>query len=266
MDEALKQFSAWGAKGIKVDFMQRDDQWMVNFYHETAIKAAEHKMLVDFHGAYKPVGMIRTYPNVITSEGVKGLENTKWSTDVEPEHDVTLPFTRMVAGPMDYTPGAMVNMDRASFKPMFNRPASLGTRAHQMAMYVIYESPLQMMADNPSNYKREPECTSFIASMPVVWDEIRVLHAKIGDYVVIARRSGSDWFVGAMTDWTARDFEIDMSFLPAGDYTVTSFADGINADRYASDYKKQTTTITEGSSIEIKLAPGGGWVARISPR
>jgi alpha-glucosidase len=266
MDEALKQFAAWGAKGIKVDFMQRDDQPIVNFYHEVAVKAAEHKLLVDFHGSYKPVGMIRTYPNVITSEGVKGLEHCKWSAEADPEHNVTLPFTRMVAGPMDYTPGAMVNMDRLSFKPMFNRPASLGTRAHQMALYVVFESPLQMLADNPSNYKREPESTSFMASVPVVWDETRVVEAKIGDYVVIARRSGSDWYVGALTDWTKREFTIDMSFLPAGGYTVTSFADGINADRYASDYKKSTTIITETSNVNIVLAPGGGWVARISPR
>lgn len=266
MDEALKQFAAWGAKGIKVDFMQRDDQPIVNYYHEVARKAAEYKMLVDFHGSYKPVGMIRTYPNVLTSEGVKGLEHCKWSDEADPEHNVTLPFTRMVAGPMDYTPGAMVNMDRLTFTPMFNRPASLGTRAHQMALYVVFESPLQMLADNPSNLKREPECVSFMASVPVVWDETRVLEAKIGDYVVIARRSGSDWYVGALTDWTKREFTIDMSFLPAGGYTVTSFADGINADRYASDYKKSTTTITETSKVNIVLAPGGGWVARISPR
>jgi alpha-glucosidase len=266
MDEALEKFSEWGAKGIKVDFMQRDDQWMVNFYHETAIKAAEYRMLVDFHGSYKPVGMIRTYPNVLTSEGVKGLEHCKWSTEADPEHNVTIPFTRMVAGPMDYTPGAMVNMDRLSFKPMFNRPASLGTRAHQMALYVVFESPLQMLADNPSNYKREPECTSFMSQVPVVWDETKVLEAAIGDYVVIARRSGDDWYIGALTDWTGREFSLDLSFLSPGSYTVTSFSDGINADRYASDYKKGVSTVSEKSTLDIKLAPGGGWVARISPK
>lgn len=266
IDEALPKFAEWGAKGIKVDFMQRDDQWMVNYYHEIAIRAAEYKMLVDFHGSYKPVGMIRTYPNVLTSEGLKGLEHCKWSDDANPEHNVTLPFIRMVAGPMDYTPGAMVNMDRASFKPMYNRPASLGTRVHQMAMYVVYESPLQMLADNPSNYKREPECTSFMASVPVMWDETRVLHAKIGDYVVIARRRGNDWYIGAMTDWTAREFDIDLSFLPSGTYNMTAFADGINADRYASDFKKSVTTVPAGNTLSIKMAPGGGWVARISPK
>ncbi|MFO7575172.1 MAG: glycoside hydrolase family 97 protein [Bacteroidales bacterium] len=266
IDEALPKFAEWGAKGIKVDFMQRDDQPVVNFYHEIALRAAEYQMLVDFHGSYKPVGMIRTYPNVLTSEGLKGLEHCKWSDDANPEHNVTIPFIRMVAGPMDYTPGAMVNMDRASFKPMYNRPASLGTRVHQMAMYVVYESPLQMLADNPSNYRREPECTSFMASVPVVWDETKVLHASIGDYVVVARRHGDDWYIGAMSDWTAREFDIDLSFLPGGDYVVTSFADGINADRYASDYKKSITTINANTAVNIKMAPGGGWVARIAPK
>lgn len=266
IDEALPRFAEWGARGIKVDFMQRDDQWMVNFYHEIARKAAEYKLLVDFHGAYKPVGMIRTWPNVLTSEGVKGMEHCKWSDEANPEHNVTLPFTRMVAGPMDYTPGAMVNMDRNSFKPMYYRPASLGTRVHQMAMYAVYESPLQMLADNPSNYMREQECTSFITSMPVVWDETRVLHASIGDYIVVARRSGRDWYIGGMTDWNPREFSIDLSFLQAGTYTLTSFADGINADRFASDYRKSVTEIASGETVNIRMASGGGWIARISPR
>lgn len=266
IDEALPKFAEWGAKGIKVDFMQRDDQWMVNYYHEIARRAAEYRLLVDFHGSYKPVGMIRTWPNVLTSEGVKGLEHCKWSDEANPEHNVTLPFTRMVAGPMDYTPGAMVNMDRNSFKPMYYRPASLGTRVHQMAMYAVYESPLMMLADNPSNYRREPECTSFMAAMPVVWDETRVLHARIGDYIVVARRSGKEWFIGGMTDWTAREFSLDLSFLPEGSYTMTSFADGINADRYASDWKRSVTEIKKGETVDIKMAPGGGWVARITPR
>ena len=221
---------------------------------------------VDFHGSYKPVGLIRTYPNVLTSEGVKGLEHCKWSAEADPEHNVTLPFTRMVAGPMDYTPGAMVNMDKKTFTPMFDRPASLGTRAHQMALYVVFESPLQMLADNPSNYLREPECTKFIASVPVVWDETKVIHAKVGDYVVVARRSGKDWHIGALTDWTKREFSIDLSFLPAGSYDITSFADGMNADRFPSDFKKSLTPVTAGSTITINLVAGGGWVARISPR
>ena len=264
LDNALSQYAAWGAKGIKVDFMQRDDQEVVNYYWRVAEKAAQHKLLVDFHGSYKPAGLRRTWPNVMTREGVKGLENTKWSYEITPDHDLTIPFIRMVAGPMDYTPGAMVNYDSVNFRPMFNRPASMGTRVHQMAMYVAYESPLQMLADNPSNYRKEHECTGFIAGVPVVWDETRVLEAAVGDYLVIARRSGDDWFIGAMTDWKGREFEIDLSFLDGGEYKAVIFSDGINADRYAQDYKKSETALSKDDKLKIKMAPGGGYVARIT--
>jgi alpha-glucosidase len=264
IDEALIQYEKWGVKGIKVDFMQRDDQWMVNYYWEVADKTAKHHMLVDFHGAYKPDGFERTYPNAITREGVKGLENDKWSYEVTPEHDVTLPFTRMVAGPMDYTPGAMVNMQKSDFEPIFNRPASQGTRAHQMAMYVVYESPLMMLADSPSNYKKEQECTTFISGVPVIWDETHVLAAKTGDYVVIARRKGNEWYVGAMTDWSPRTMEVTIP-LPAGiSYQIEYFADGINADRHGQDYVHNTMDMPAGNVINIKMAPGGGWVAKIT--
>jgi len=266
LDEALAKFEEWGVKGVKVDFMQRDDQKMVRFYHKIAQKAAEHKMIVDFHGSYKPDGFIRTYPNAVTREGVKGMEHSKWSKDVSPEHDVTIPFTRMVAGPMDYTPGAMVNMERENFQPVFSRPASQGTRVHQMAMYVIFESPLQMLADSPSNYEREKECTGFIAKVPVVWDDIKVLQAKIGDYVLLVRKSGQNWFVGGMTDWSARELELDFSFLGQGQYTMEVFQDGINADRYAGDYKHLTLEVNSGVKNKIYMAPGGGWVAKISPK
>ena len=264
LDSALSQYEAWGAKGIKVDFMQRDDQEVVNYYWRVAEKAAQHKLLVDFHGSYKPAGLRRTWPNVMTREGVKGLENTKWSYEINPDHDLTIPFIRMVAGPMDYTPGAMVNYDSVNFRPMFNRPASMGTRVHQMAMYVAYESPLQMLADNPSNYRKEHECTEFIAGVPVVWDETRVLEAAVGDYLVIARRSGDEWFIGAMTDWKGREFEIDLSFLDGGEYNAVIFSDGINAERFAQDYKKDKITITKDDKLKIKMAPGGGFVARIT--
>lgn len=264
LDSALSQYQAWGAKGIKVDFMQRDDQKVVNYYWRVAGKAAQHKLLVDFHGSYKPAGLRRTWPNVLTREGVRGLENTKWSYEISPDHDLTIPFIRMVAGPMDYTPGAMVNYDSAYFRPMFNRPASMGTRVHQMAMYIAYESPLQMLADSPSNYRKEHECTEFIAGVPVVWNETRVLAAAVGDYLVIARRSGDEWFVGAMTDWEAREFEIDLSFLGGGEYKAVIFSDGINADRYAQDYKKTETVISKDDKLTIKMAPGGGYAARIT--
>jgi len=266
IDEAVALYEKWGVKGVKVDFMQRDDQKMVNFYYEAARKTAEHHLLIDFHGSYKPDGLNRTYPNALTREGVRGMENDKWERTITPEHDVTLPFTRMVAGPMDFTPGAMINMDRENFNPQFTRPASQGTRVHQMSMYVIYESPLQMLSDSPSNYMKEQECTDFIAKVPVVWDDIKVLAAKTGDYLLLARRTGREWYIGGMTDWNARDFELDLSFLPAGEYTMEIFQDGINADRHAQDYKHIKTNVRTEDKMTIHLAPGGGWVARLSPR
>ena len=266
MDEALALYEKWGVKGIKVDFMQRDDQKIVNFYQEAIEKTAKHHMLIDFHGAYKPDGIGRTWPNAMTREGVKGMENNKWSRDIDPDHDATIPFIRMVAGPMDYTPGAMMNMDSVNYYPQFTRPTSQGTRAHQVALYVLYESPLQMLSDSPSNYIREQETTDFIVNIPVVWDDIKGLDGKVGDYLLLARRSGNEWFVGAITDWRARDMELDLSFLPAGNYEIDIFQDGINADRHANDYKRIKRNVSNGDKINLHLAPGGGWAARISPR
>ncbi|MBN1388441.1 MAG: glycoside hydrolase family 97 protein [Bacteroidales bacterium] len=266
LHEALPQYASWGVKGIKVDFMQRDDQKVVNYYWNIAEKAAAYKLMVDFHGAYKPAGLRRTWPNVLTREGVKGLENTKWSYDITPDHDLTIPFIRMVAGPMDYTPGAMINFDSINFRPSWNRPASMGTRVHQMSMYVIYESPLQMLADSPSNYRKEGECTAFIACVPVTWDETRVLQAKVGDYLVMVRRSGEEWFIGAMTDWKARDFNIDLSFLGEGEYNAIIFSDGVNADRFTQDYKKTEITVSKEDTLKINMAPGGGYAARITKK
>jgi alpha-glucosidase len=265
IDEAVAQYEKWGIKGVKIDFMQRDDQKVVNFYLEAAKKTAEHHLLIDFHGSYKPDGLERTWPNALTREGVKGLEWNKWSRDVGPEHDVIIPFTRMVAGPMDYTPGAMVNMDSINFLQKYNRPESQGTRAHQVAMYVVYESPLQMLADSPSNYLKEQETTDFIVKIPVVWDDVKGLDGRVGDYVLLARRSGQEWFVGALTDWNSRDLEVDFSFLPEGDYDIEIFQDGINADRYAGDYKILKSKVKPGETMKIHMAPGGGWAARISP-
>lgn len=266
LERALDRFAAWGAKGIKIDFMQRDDQPVVNFYERVAKAAAERHLLVNFHGAYKPTGLRRSYPNVITREGVRGLEWNKWSNDITPEHDVTLPFIRMFAGPMDYTPGAMINANRNNFRDIFNRPMSQGTRCHQLAMYVIYESPLQMLADSPAHYREEPECMEFLAAVPTVWDETRVLNAKVGEYITVARQRDGAWYIGAMTNWTPRDFELDLSFLPAGHYRMTAWADGINAHRYGSDFKKQSETVTAADTLTIHLAPGGGWAAILAPR
>jgi len=263
LQEALDQFEKWGVKGIKVDFMQRDDQWMVNYYHKIAKEAAKRHLVVDFHGAYKPTGLRRAYPNVLTREGVLGLEHNKWSKNVTPEHNVTIPFIRMLAGPMDYTPGAMINAQKDDFRAIFTRPMSMGTRCHQLAMYIVYESPLQMLADSPSNYRKEKECLEFLSQVPCVWDDTRVLDARVADYVVIARRSGDIWYVGAMTDWTARELSIDFNFLEEGDYQAVIFKDGLNAHRYGDDYKKEVIEFTNQDTIKIKLAPGGGWAARI---
>lgn len=264
LDAALDQFRDWGVKGIKVDFMQRDDQWMVNYYERIAKEAAERQLLVDFHGSYKPSGLRRTYPNVMTREGVKGLEHNKWSDVITPEHNLTLPFIRMVAGPMDYTPGAMINANPDNFSDVFNRPMSMGTRCHQMAMFVIYESPLQMLADNPSNYYKEPACTQFISRIPTVWEETVVLDGVVGDYLAMARKYEDEWFVGVMTDENVRAMALDFSFLPEGKYQIEIFKDGINADRYASDFATETMEIDAGAKLNINLAAGGGWVAKVS--
>jgi len=262
---ALDQYEKWGIKGIKVDFMQRSDQPVMNFYTKVSREAAKRKMLVDFHRDQKPASMTRTWPNLINAEGVRGLEWSKWSAEAEPEHNVTLPFTRMFLGPMDYTPGAMRNASKSSFAPVFGQPMSLGTRCHQLAMYVVYEGPLQMLADSPTNYLHEPDTMEFLAAIPTEWDETKVLSARIADYVVVARRNGHDWYVGAMTDWTPRSLDIDLSFLGDASFTMDAYQDGINAERFASDYKKTTSSVNKGSKLKINVAPGGGWAARIHP-
>ena len=263
-EPAFDQFTKWGVKGLKVDFMQRDDQKVMDFYERVCREAAKRKMLVDFHGGIRAATMTRTWPNLLSNEGVRGLEQTKWSKYANPEHNVTLPFTRMLIGPMDYTPGAMVNSgNERNFAAIFERPMSLGTRCHQLAMYVVYESPLQMLADSPSHYLREPEIMEFLGPVPTVWDETRVLDAKMGDYVVIARRHNQDWYVGAMTDWTSRDLQVNLSFLPAGRYELDEYRDGVNADRIGIDYKRVKSIVENKARVSIKLARGGGWAARI---
>jgi len=263
VDKAMDRFQELGIKGLKIDFMQRDDQWMVNYYKRIARKAAEHHLMVDYHGSYKPTGMRRAYPNVMTREGVKGMENNKWSALPDPEYNVTFPFIRMYAGPADYTPGAMHNAQEENFCARFTRPMSLGTRVHQMAMYVVFESPLQMLSDSPNNYREEKECTEFISNVPVVWDNTKVLEGEIGEYLIVARKKDDVWYVGAMTDWNERDLEVDLSFLDSGNYKVELFRDGINADRHAEDYKKETMTVNASDDLNIHMAPGGGWVAKL---
>jgi alpha-glucosidase len=267
MNEALDQFERWGVKGIKVDFMQRDDQWMVSFYERVAREAAKRRMLVDFHGSYKPTGLRRAYPNVLTSEGLIEFEFNGWTDHANPEHHTTLPFTRMVTGPMDYIPGTLNNAQQKEYAAIGDRPMGLGTRAHSIALMVVFESPLQMIPDPPSDYYRESDITRYLVQIPVEWDETRVLHAKVGDYVAVARRRGNEWFVGAITDWTPRTLDLDFSFLPEGvKYQAEIISDGPNAENRAIDYRIDKADIDKGDRHTIRLAPGGGWVAKLSAR
>jgi alpha-glucosidase len=262
LDEAMNQFEELGVKGLKIDFMDRDDQVMVDYYHRIAKKAAEHKILVNYHGAYKPSGLHRKYPNVINRESVQGLEYNKFSRPhgTTPEHALSIPFIRMAAGPMDYTPGAMTNAQKANFGVFFERPMSQGTRCQQLAMFVIYEAPLQMLADAPTAYKADPQTLDFLKSVPTVWDETVALDGKVGDYTIIARKSDEQWYVAGMTDWDSRTLKVNFSFLEQGKYKMKIFQDGINADRIGNDYTVLEKTIDEESIQEFKLAPGGGFV------
>ena len=261
MDEVFEKYSAMGVKGFKIDFFDRDDQKAIASTYEIAEKAAKYKLMVDLHGIYKPTGLQRTYPNVVGFEGVKGMENTKWARDDVPRYDVSIPFIRMIAGPMDYTPGAMKNANRANFRAIHASPMSQGTRCHQLAMYVIFEEPIKMLSDNPTNYMKEQECTDFIVKIPTTFDETIALDGKVGEYAVIARRKANTWYVGAMGNWEARELTLDFSFLPKGAYTAEIFKDGINADREATDYKREVVKIDTGDKIKIQLSTGGGWAA-----
>jgi alpha-glucosidase len=262
-DKILSLYSSWGAKGIKVDFMQRSDQTMVKSYEEIAETAAGYKLMVDYHGAFKPAGIEYVWPNLINYEGVKGNENNKWSSDISPEHNLTIPFIRMAAGPMDFTPGAMANAHLKNYAISFDRPMGLGTRCHQLAMYVVYEAPLQMLCDSPSRYKKEKESVDFITQIPTTWDETKVLEAAISDFVIVARRKGNTWYVGGMTDDTPRKFDIKLEFLELGDHQMEFFKDGMNASKYAEDYKREIIDVNRNSTIPIDMVSGGGWVAII---
>lgn len=262
MPAALDLYEKWGVKGLKIDFMDRDDQEMVNWYERVAREAAKHRLLLDLHGA-KPMSWHRTYPNIVNFEGVMGLEQVKWSQNANPQMAVTIPFIRMFNAPLDYTPGAMLNAQKAEFRSVNRRPMSLGTRCQQLAMYVVYEAPLQMLSDSPSNYDREPESTAFIASVPTVWDTVVPLQNKVGEYVSVARKHGSDWFVGGLANWTARDLTVDFSFLEPGTYTLQLFQDGPNAHRNGTDYTRTVRDVTATDKLTVKLAPGGGFAGRL---
>ena len=268
-DAVMKRYAEMGIKGFKVDFFDRDDQQVIASAYKIAESAAKYHLYLDYHGL-KPFGIQRAYPNIFNFEGVKGLENSKWEPRVgdgplhnQPRYDVTAPYLRMLAGPMDYTPGAMSNAMKDCFFGNNDHPMSQGTRVHQMAMYTVFEAPLQMMADSPTKYMQNQECTDFIAQVPTTFDETKALDGKLGEYIVIARRKGTTWYLAAMTDWTPRDLTIDLSFLGTGNHQAEIFADGINAMKEASDYKRSQQTVTSTDRLNIHLSSGGGWTAII---
>ncbi|CAH0314594.1 Retaining alpha-galactosidase [Pedobacter sp. Bi27] len=265
LEKVCKHYSQLGIKGFKIDFMDRDDQEMVDFHYRAAETAAKYKLLVDFHGTYKPTGLNRTFPNVINYEAVNGLEQMKW-TGPEMDmvtYDVTMPFIRMVAGPVDYTQGAMRNATKRSHRGINDEPMSQGTRCRQLAEYVVFESPLNMLCDSPDNYEREQECTDFISSIPTVWDNTIVLNGEIGKYITTARKKGDTWYLGSLTNWDARKLDLDLSFLGTGDYIAEIYRDGINADKIASDYRKEQITIPANRKLSITMAQGGGFAMKI---
>jgi len=266
MDSVLSTYQKWGIKGIKVDFMQRGDQYMVNFYERVAKAAAEHRLIVDFHSSFKPVGLSRAYPNVLSYEGVRGNKYNKWSKDITPEHTLTIPFIRMAVGPMDFAPGSMRNVHKNQFQVSDTNPMSMGTRCRQLAMYVVYESGIQMLCDASFNYEAEPEIPQLISRIPVSWDETRVLEGKIGEVLVIARRKGKSWYVGAMTNSEERDIKIDLrEFLSPGNYSLTLVEDGPSAKTNAEDYSISKRTIASNQSINIYMVAGGGSLAIFEP-
>ena len=252
----FEKFAEWGIAGVKIDFMDRSDQWMVNFYERVAKEAAKHKLFVDFHGSFKPAGLERRYPNVISYEGVLGLEQ---GGNCKPDNSIYLPFIRNAVGPMDFTPGSMFSAQPEDNRSTHSNAMGTGTRSYQMALYVVFESAIQMLADTPSRYLQEHECTEYIASVPVVWDETKVLDAKVGEYVAVARRKGDKWFVGAITNQDGRTLEVNLDFLKDGNHSLTSFEDGINADRQAMDYKKRTSEVNNQTKLTIKMVRNGGW-------
>ncbi len=261
----FKYYADLGIAGFKVDFFDRDDQRVMQSIWQVADCAARNHLLLDLHG-FRPTGIQYAYPNIVNFEGVKGLENCKWEPRNgavpmydHPRYDVTIPYLRMLIGPLDYTPGAMMNATRAQYFGNNDHPMSQGTRAHQAAMYITYDAPLQMLADSPSKYMKEQETTNFLSQIPTVYDEVIALDGKLGEYTVLAKRKGSKWYIAAMTNWTPRDLTIDLSMLSEGSHRAEIFADGVNADRDATDYKYKLTTVRKGQQLKIHLAPGGGW-------
>ncbi|MDU1890103.1 MAG: glycoside hydrolase family 97 protein [Dysgonomonas sp.] len=261
--DLFKTFAEWGVKGVKIDFMDRSDQWMVNYYERVAAEAAKNKLFVDFHGSFKPAGLEYKYPNVLSYEGVRGMEQMESCT---PDNSIYLPFMRNAVGPMDYTPGAMISMQPNVYCGHRPNSASIGTRAYQLALFVIFESGLQMLADNPTMYYRNPDCTEFMTGVPTTWDETKALKAEVGEALIVAKRKGNKWYIGGMTNnnENERNIEISLDFLNNNKvYKMTSFEDGINAGRQAMDYRRKESQVKQGDKIQIKMARNGGWAAVI---
>lgn len=264
LEPALQQFEKWGVDFIMTDFMDRDDQKMVNFYYRVAEACARHKIMIMYHGAYKPAGFGRTFPNAVTRESVLGSEYNIWSDKATPDHNLMLPFIRMVAGPMDYEPGILDNATKKTFRPIEEKVMAPGTRCHQLAMFVVYDSPMQIFSGNPSQGFMEPAFMELLGSIPTVWDETKIIDGKVGEYIITARKKGDKWFIGSMSNWQPRELKLSLDFLDASStYSATICEDGINADRYASDYTINERKLTGKDSLTIKLAPGGGFMMRL---
>lgn len=265
MEEAFPLYEKWGVAGVKVDFMARDDQYVVNFYHRLVKLAAKHHLVVDFHGAYKPTGISRTYPNLMTREGVMGNEYVKWSHRITPEHKVTIPFTRGMLGEMDFTPGAFVNVPvgKHRLETEAPSPTTMGTRCNELAMMVVYESPLQVMCDAPYNYRSSPAGTDLLKIVPTTWDDTRVLNASVGDYITTARRSGDEWYIGSMTDERGRTLSIPLDFLGEGSFEATIWKDAPDADLNPARLEKEMLPVDQDTVLEAVMSPGGGHVVHI---
>lgn len=266
LEAACKKYADMGIKGFKVDFLDRDDQTAVEMVYRIAEMTARYKLILDLHGIYKPTGINRTYPHIINFESVFGMEEVKW-TDIKnnmPLYDVTFPYIRMMAGPVDYTPGVMRNATKADWRAMYYTPASMGTRCHQLAAYIVHDSPFTMLCDAPTNYLNEQECVDFIASLPVEVDSTFIASGELGKYIVTVRKKDVNWYIGGMTNWDERDVQLDFSFLPEGmSYTAVLFKDGVNANKQAEDYRKETIRIDKDSRLTLHLASGGGFAMKL---
>lgn len=267
LEEACGKYAAMGAKGFKVDFLDRDDQTATEMAYRIAEVAARHHLILDYHGYYKPTGMSRAYPNILNYEGVFGMEEARW-TKIEndmPLYDVTFPYIRMMAGQVDFTPGALSNGTKQNWTAIYTKPMSMGTRCHQLACYVVHDSPFTMLCDAPTNYEREEECTRLIANLPVTFDRTVVLQGEMGKYIVTAREKDGDWYIGGQTNWDARDITLALDFLPDnGAYTAEIFQDGVNADHNAEDYARVNMSVAKGETMKIHMASGGGFVLKLT--